>query len=43
MREVKPLNMSAGEAEGKQDFCSYGDVPLSLSTQEELQEAQTSH
>ncbi len=42
MREVKPLNESAEEAEGKQDVCSREDLPLSLSLQEGLQGAQTS-
>lgn len=38
MREAKPLNMSAGEARGKQDFCYQVDMSLSLSPQEVLQQ-----
>lgn len=42
MREVKPVNVSTGEVEGKQDLCSLEDMLLSLSLQEGLQRAQTS-
>lgn len=41
MREVKLVNVSTGEVEGKQDFCSLEDMLLSPSLQEGLQRAQT--